>query len=192
MIYFPPNGPFGREFWELMLYCDYFTLSSYLISINISLWVNTLLHYILNISALKTRLGPITFCDHKCRGCGLSYQIKCLPLISKASVISAHSFSLSRVSTQVHCDLPLSGSLHSKRPPCLCLIGPCVIYSLIPRGGIFVLKSVLHQCCPALLTVSSDISGAFYAVNHWFISTVLVQNGSRRSEQSLTHLFVSP
>lgn len=92
-------------------------------------------------------------------------------------------------STQVHCDLPLPGSLCSKRPPRPCLIGPCVIYSLRPRGGIFVLKSVLHECFPASLTVSSDISVAFYAVNHWFISTVLVQNGSRRSERSLTSLF---
>lgn len=89
----------------------------------------------------------------------------------------------------VHCDLPLPGSLQSKRPPCPCLIGPCVIYSLRPRRGIFVSNSVLHKCFPASMTVSSDISVSFYAVNHWFISTVLVQNGSRRSEQSLTSLF---
>lgn len=68
--------------------------------------MNKPLQYILNISALKTRLYPRVFCDHTMQKL-LDYH--CIKLhafvwFPGPPFVSAHPFSFNHVSTQIDCD----------------------------------------------------------------------------------------
>lgn len=175
----------------------YFTLDSCLISkyFAVSEYISPIYP---EHTCLKTWLCVLIFVIVSAEAAGLSlYQIKCLCLLSKASVISAHAFSLS------HCDLPLPGSLLSKGPPLPLSFPP--LLSLSHRSMYYLLSEatggggkkgghIRPQVCPPwmLPCLADRLLRHSCGIPCWDSLVHLysfVPDGPRRSEQSLTSLF---
>lgn len=118
----------------------YFTLDSCLISkyFAVSEYISPIYP---EHTCLKTWLCVLIFVIVSAEAAGLLlYQIKCLCLLSKASVISAWVIVIFlRVIVIFLCLVPFSPKVLPSPSPsphsCPCHIGPCIIYSLRPRGG---------------------------------------------------------